>query len=122
MEIIEKFYNEMNDQILMSYEKFTSELQESIINIWKNKYFKMIFNQYKNSIHISDGSEYFLNKLEQCNPKEYRKYIIDINDILNTRRKTTGITEYQTKYGNVNIIIYDVGGQRNERKVIKLFK
>jgi guanine nucleotide-binding protein G(i) subunit alpha len=122
MEIIEKFYKEMNDQTILPFEKFTSELQESIINIWKNKYFKMIFNQYKNSIHISDGSEYFLNKLEQCNPKEYRKYIIDINDILNTRRKTTGVTGYQTKYGNVNIIIYDVGGQRNERKVIKLFK
>jgi hypothetical protein len=119
MEILEKLLEEdhsLNDKC------FTPETHESIIKIWKNEYFKKVFKEYKDSIHVSDGSEYFINKIVKLKTSEYSGYVPDLKDILFTRRKTIGITEYQTKYDKTNIEIYDVGGQRNERKVFYLYK
>jgi guanine nucleotide-binding protein G(i) subunit alpha len=98
-------------------ECFTEEIHESIIKIWKNKYFIKFFKQYKDSIHVPDSSEYFINKIVHLKTSDFLGYVPDSKDILYTRRKTTGIVEHTTKYDNVDIVIYDVGGQRCERKV-----
>lgn len=37
-------------------------------------------------------------------------------DILYCRVKTTGITEYTCEINKSELVCYDVGGQRNERK------
>jgi hypothetical protein len=119
MEILEKLHEEY---IFFSEESFTPEIHESIIKIWKNKYFIKVFKEYKNSIHAPDCTEYFINKIVQLKTLDYPGYVPDSKDILYTRRSTTGIIEHKTQYDNVDIVVYDFGGQRNDRKVSYIYK
>jgi len=44
------------------------------------------------------------------------KYIPNDQDVLQVRVKTTGITEVQFRARNLNYHVFDMGGQRSERK------
>lgn len=43
-------------------------------------------------------------------------YSVTSDDILHCRRKTTGIVELNFNYSGITFKLFDVGGQRNERK------
>ena len=43
-------------------------------------------------------------------------YLPNLQDILRTRVRTSGIVEEKYKIDGVDFSMYDVGGQRNERK------
>jgi hypothetical protein len=45
-----------------------------------------------------------------------KDYIPDVQDILHSRSKTTGITEIEFEYKKTKFRMVDVGGQRSERK------
>jgi hypothetical protein len=101
---------------------FTLELFQSVIKIWKNEYFKKVFRRFKDSVHISDGSEYLLNKMTKIKPINYKDYVPDLIDILYTSKITTGIKEYHTKYKKIKMKIFDVGGSRFLRNTVNFNK
>jgi hypothetical protein len=76
---------------------------------------KEAFKQ-KEKYHIIDGAEYFLSQIEQYNPKTYNP---TNQDIIFSRRMTTGAPETQFyKYNkNISIKLVERGGRRNERKM-----
>lgn len=43
-------------------------------------------------------------------------YVPTDQDILRSRVKTTGLTEERFQVGTLNYVVFDVGGQRSERK------
>jgi guanine nucleotide-binding protein G(i) subunit alpha len=43
-------------------------------------------------------------------------YVPSDQDILRSRVKTTGLTEERFSVGPLNYVVFDVGGQRSERK------
>ena len=43
-------------------------------------------------------------------------YLPNTMDVLKARLKTTGVTEYRFRSGPLNIAMYDLGGQRPERR------
>ncbi|XP_022258804.1 G protein alpha o subunit-like, partial [Limulus polyphemus] len=55
----------------------------------------------------------FLDDLERLGKKDYMP---TEQDILRTRVKTTGIVEVHFSFKNLNFKLFDVGGQRSERK------
>lgn len=55
----------------------------------------------------------FLDDLDRLGKKDYMP---TEQDILRTRVKTTGIVEVHFSFKNLNFKLFDVGGQRSERK------
>ena len=66
-----------------------------------------------NEFHLIDSAHYFLDRINIIKQKEY---IPDDQDILRCRVLTTGILETQFFVKQVNFHIFDVGGQRDQRK------
>jgi hypothetical protein len=64
--------------------------------------------KFKKQFHIFDGSEYFFDKLEKLAPPDYKP---DLQDALNTRRRTLGISSINFEFQKKNFQITDVGGQ-----------
>ena len=62
---------------------------------------------------MNDSAEYFLNNLNRI---KGRDYIPSVMDVLRTRVKTTGIVETNFQYKDLYFQLFDVGGQRSERK------
>jgi len=66
-----------------------------------------------NEFHLLDSAKYFLNDVEKFFQDDFRA---SPQDMLRTRLTTTGIIETQFPMESQICKIYDVGGQRGERK------
>ncbi|KHJ84352.1 g-protein alpha subunit [Oesophagostomum dentatum] len=66
-----------------------------------------------NEYQLNDSAKYFLDDLERLGEATYQP---TEQDILRTRVKTTGIVEVHFTFKNLNFKLFDVGGQRSERK------
>ncbi|KAG8956221.1 guanine nucleotide-binding protein subunit alpha [Tulasnella sp. 424] len=62
---------------------------------------------------LNDSATYYFNALDRIGSPSYMP---TDQDILRSRVKTTGITETSFKIGELTYKIFDVGGQRSERK------
>jgi len=62
---------------------------------------------------LNDSAAYYLNALDRISSAGY---IPSLQDVLRTRVKTTGVIETQFKCRNLHFKMFDVGGQRSERK------
>jgi guanine nucleotide-binding protein G(i) subunit alpha len=83
-------------------------------DIWKDPTIQQFFHD-KDGFYYFPGSEYFFHEDTILRIGKVG-YVPMHEDVLYTRKKTTGITEYKiVEYGMVFRLI-DVGGQKNERK------
>ncbi|KAF8328661.1 G-protein alpha subunit-domain-containing protein [Cantharellus anzutake] len=65
------------------------------------------------NFYFMDSAAYFLSHARRiCS----RNYVPNFTDVLRARAQTTGITETKFSMGQLNIHMFDVGGQRSERK------
>ncbi|KAI6227591.1 Guanine nucleotide-binding proteinG(I) subunit alpha [Aphelenchoides fujianensis] len=62
---------------------------------------------------LNDSARYYLNALDRISLPEY---VPTQDDVLRTRVKTTGVAEHNFEYNDYSFRIFDVGGQRSERK------
>uniref|UniRef100_A0A8V1A9P8 Guanine nucleotide-binding protein G(i) subunit alpha-2 n=1 Tax=Gallus gallus TaxID=9031 RepID=A0A8V1A9P8_CHICK len=62
---------------------------------------------------LNDSAAYYLNDLERIARADY---IPTQQDVLRTRVKTTGIVETHFTFKDLHFKMFDVGGQRSERK------
>ncbi|XP_010292845.1 PREDICTED: guanine nucleotide-binding protein G(o) subunit alpha-like [Phaethon lepturus] len=62
---------------------------------------------------ISSASKHYLDSLDRIGAADYQP---TEQDILRTRVKTTGIVETHFTFKNLHFRLFDVGGQRSERK------
>jgi hypothetical protein len=121
MEALIKITEDESHLLLNGYFIYTKYLHEDIRKVWKNKIFFEFFQKFKYEKHLSDGSEYLINLILKLNKSEIQSYTPSNTDILMSRKKTIGITEFETNFENTNINFFDVGGQRSERKVYFIF-
>lgn len=98
--------------LLNASQKYTIDVAEDVEHLWADESVKEMFNNRYN-FHVFDGAEYFFSNLERLRPPHY---VPTSDDILRCRRKTTGIIEISFSYGGHEFKLFDVGGQRNERK------
>lgn len=107
-------------------EKITEQLAGLIYKIWK---IPAIQNTFENraQFQLTDASWYFFERLMGgVNPTTgertkdipiwQKEYIPTDADVLRARVRTTGIVELEFGIDNNTLKMFDVGGQRNERK------
>jgi len=69
--------------------------------------------QRANEFQLNDSAAYYFDSISRiCTPS----YVPTPQDILRARVRTTGIVETNFTYQDLNFRMFDVGGQRNERK------
>jgi len=93
-------------------EPFTESLFEALKRLWVDSGVQACFAR-ANEYQLNDSAAYFLGDLDRVGAKDY---VPNQQDILRTRVKTTGIVEVHFTLKNMNFKVFDVGGQRSERK------
>jgi len=95
---------------------FTKELAEDIYSVVTDPNTEKIMNycyEHPQDYYLVDSTQYFFNNVMRIGDPEY---LPTEQDILLCRCKTTGITEIHFTYEELNIHLFDVGGQRSERR------
>jgi guanine nucleotide-binding protein G(o) subunit alpha len=93
-------------------EPFSEELLAAMKRLWADSGVQECFGR-SNEYQLNDSAKYFLDDLDRLGAKDYMP---TEHDILRTRVKTTGIVEVHFHFKNLNFKLFDVGGQRSERK------
>ncbi|PAV80820.1 hypothetical protein WR25_17066 [Diploscapter pachys] len=83
-----------------------------IDKIWHHPSTKTAYEN-RSEFQLNDSAKYFLDNLDRlCN----RNYVPTVQDILMCRVPTTGVQEIQYDYQGIAFRIFDVGGQKSERR------
>jgi len=93
-------------------ERLTPELAALLRTLWTDK---AIQNAYaaRATYQLADSTAYYLDKIAEMSVTDY---IPTQQDVLRSRVRTTGIVENDFEIDGNKFKMYDVGGQRNERK------
>lgn len=90
----------------------TSELAGVIKRLWRDGGVQACFSRSR-EYQLNDSASYYLNDLDRISQTNY---IPTQQDVLRTRVKTTGIVETHFTFKELYFKMFDVGGQRSERK------
>lgn len=93
-------------------EAFEVELLDAMKRLWSDAGVIECFGR-SNEYQLNDSAKYFLDRLDEIGSPHY---LPNVQDILRTRVKTTGIVEINFGFRDLNFRVFDVGGQRSERK------
>ena len=93
-------------------EAFSGDLLAAMQRLWVDTGLQQCFSR-SNEYQLNDSAKYFLDDLGRIGGKEYET---TTQDILRTRMKTTGIVEEHFSLKDRSFRLYDVGGQKSERK------
>lgn len=88
------------------------ELAAIMKRLWQDKGLQLCFSRSREYL-LNDSAAYYLNALDRISQPNY---IPSQQDVLRTRVKTTGIVETQFSFKGLHFKMFDVGGQRSERK------
>ncbi|CAG9855459.1 unnamed protein product [Phyllotreta striolata] len=90
----------------------TLELVIVMKKLWQDPGVQSCFRRSR-EYQLNDSAAYYLNALDRIS---HPNYIPSQQDVLRTRVKTTGIVETNFSFRNLHFKMFDVGGQRSERK------
>ncbi|XP_026527882.1 guanine nucleotide-binding protein G(o) subunit alpha isoform X5 [Notechis scutatus] len=90
----------------------TADLLSAMIRLWSDSGLQECFNRSR-EYQLNDSAQYYLDCLDRIGAADYQP---TEQDILRTRVKTTGIVETHFTFKNLHFRLFDVGGQRSERK------
>nr|QKY89044.1 Gi alpha [Acanthopleura granulata] len=92
--------------------EMSPELAAVMKRLWKDSGVQECFSRAR-EYQLNDSAEYYLNSLDRISTADY---IPTEQDVLRTRVKTTGIVETHFTFKDLHFKMFDVGGQRSERK------
>jgi len=81
-------------------------------NLWSDAGIQQAFEN-RSSFQLTDSAKYFFDKIDQIGVDNY---LPSEQDVLRSRVRTTGIVENNFEIDSNQFKMFDVGGQRNERK------
>ncbi|KPJ16323.1 Guanine nucleotide-binding protein G(f) subunit alpha [Papilio machaon] len=101
-------------------QEYTEEYFDNVRDLWQDAGVRECFRR-ANEYQLIDSAEYFLDRIDLIGKEDY---VPSDADILRCRRKTTGIQKIEFKVkvpksmhgGTQDFWMFDVGGQRGERK------
>lgn len=99
-------------QRMKDTEPFDAQLLACMKRLWSDPNVQACFMR-SNEYQLNDSAQYFLDQLDRIGSSDF---LPSEQDILRTRVKTTGIVEINFSFKNLNFRLFDVGGQRSERK------
>jgi len=105
---------EAAEKIMNSQEKdcITEDFAALIKTVWEDKGIKATYEK-RAKFQLVDSAAFFLNKVEAVSKNDYCP---NKEDLLRTRVRTIGIVENEFEIEGNLFRMFDVGGQRNERK------
>ncbi|GAA5966567.1 hypothetical protein JCM8115_006870 [Rhodotorula mucilaginosa] len=89
-----------------------TEVTEAITELWRDPAVKQCFARSR-EYQLNDSAQYYFDSIARIGA---RNYLPSDQDVLRSRVKTTGITETTFLIGELKYRMFDVGGQRSERK------
>ncbi|XP_013786823.1 guanine nucleotide-binding protein G(i) subunit alpha isoform X1 [Limulus polyphemus] len=92
--------------------ELTGELSKIMKRLWLDSGVQHCFSRSR-EYQLNDSAAYYLNALDRICQSNY---IPTQQDVLRTRVKTTGIVETHFTFKGLHFKMFDVGGQRSERK------
>ncbi|QLL33754.1 hypothetical protein HG536_0F00790 [Torulaspora globosa] len=104
-----------SDQSLSNLVQFPAELADTLRKLWNlPSTQQLIEGKHRSEFYLMDSASYYLENLTRIARSDY---IPNEQDILRSRQKTSGLFDSVFDLGsNLKLHIYDVGGQRSERK------
>jgi GTPase SAR1 family protein len=93
-------------------EKLTPSIAAIIKQMWEHKTTQEGFGR-KNEFQLNDSADYYFNDIDRISVDGY---IPTEQDVLRSRVRTTGIVQSDFVIKKINFMMFDVGGQRNERR------
>ncbi|CAJ0582816.1 unnamed protein product, partial [Mesorhabditis spiculigera] len=90
----------------------TPELSEALQRLWADQAVQQGYDQ-RAEYQLVESSKYFLDNIERIAEPGYRP---TEQDILFSRAATTGVVEVKFKIKDLDFRVFDVGGQRSERR------
>uniref|UniRef100_A0A674DBM5 Guanine nucleotide binding protein (G protein), alpha activating activity polypeptide, olfactory type n=1 Tax=Salmo trutta TaxID=8032 RepID=A0A674DBM5_SALTR len=91
---------------------YTEEFFEHAKQLWDDEGVKACFER-SNEYQLIDCAQYFLDRIESVRSNDYTP---TDQDLLRCRVLTSGIFETRFQVDKVNFHMFDVGGQRDERR------
>ncbi|KAI1728039.1 g-protein alpha subunit domain-containing protein [Ditylenchus destructor] len=91
---------------------FTDEVAKSIVSLWEDKGVRKAYDM-RSEYQLNDSAKYFLDSVQRLHEPGYRP---TEQDILFSRVATTGVVEVKFKIKDLDFRVFDVGGQRSERR------
>lgn len=88
------------------------DIADALKSLWKDPGVREAVTRSR-EFQLNDSATYYFNSLDRMAAPSY---LPTDQDILRSRVKTTGITETTFKVGELTYKLFDVGGQRSERK------
>jgi len=93
-------------------EELTQSMAEKVTTLWNDPGIQATYSN-RSRFQLPDSAKYFF---DQVNNLWLNDYIPTNQDILRVRVRTTGIIETEFEIDGNKFRMFDVGGQRNERK------
>jgi len=93
-------------------EKLNVELGALIRKMWQNPAVQTMFAR-RNEFQLNDSAEFYFIEIDRISAADY---LPTQDDILRSRVRTTGIVQSDFVIKSLNFSMFDVGGQRNERR------
>ncbi|GAA5930111.1 hypothetical protein JCM1841_002315 [Sporobolomyces salmonicolor] len=88
------------------------EVVRAIDSLWHDPIIPSVLDR-SSEYYLMDSAPYFFDEIKRIGAIGY---IPSEADVLHSRTKTTGISETKFKSGTLSIHMFDVGGQRSERR------
>jgi GTPase SAR1 family protein len=93
-------------------EEINQELGQHIANLWADEGIQATYAA-RTQFQLTDSAKYFFDKIKEVSQ---HGYLPSQQDVLRSRVRTTGIVENEFEIDSNKFKMFDVGGQRNERK------
>src|SRR6267142_3077515 len=88
------------------------DVADAVRGLWRDPSVREAVNRSR-EFQLNDSAVYYFGAIDRMADPRYNP---NDQDILRSRVKTTGITETAFKIGELTYKLFDVGGQRSERK------
>ena len=92
--------------------QISCQLGEIMGRIWKDEGVQNCFSRSR-EYQLNDSAGYYLEDVKRISSCHY---VPTVQDVLKTRVKTVGIVQTQFFYKQLHFKMFDVGGQRSQRK------
>ncbi|KAJ3179485.1 guanine nucleotide-binding protein subunit alpha [Gaertneriomyces sp. JEL0708] len=93
-------------------ETFPPEVAVAVKALWNDAGIRECFDRSR-EYQLNDSAKYYFDSVDRIADPNY---LPNDQDVLRSRVKTTGITETTFRIGDLSYRMFDVGGQRSERK------
>ncbi|CAD6199905.1 unnamed protein product [Caenorhabditis auriculariae] len=94
------------------FRPLTEEVYKALRALWSDKGIQIAYER-RDEFYLHDSAKYFLDSLERIYDSGY---VPTEQDILHTRIPTMGVIEVSFNMKNKHWRVFDVGGQRSQRK------